>query len=164
VVGQTDLWMVSEGGRGERTPFERTPARDLMGEFSPDGRWIAYGSAESGRPEVYVRRVGSTGRRQVSALTGFEPRWSPDGRSIYYRSSVGDFYRVAVVPGEELGLGAVERLFAGMRAGDLTCTYAVARHGERFLVLGLAPPRRVDRVVLDTGWGGEVARMVSARR
>ena len=63
-----------------KTPFnERDPAR------SPDGRWIAYTSDESGRPEVYVLPLeGGGGRTKISTEEGYEPRWSPDGRELLY--------------------------------------------------------------------------------
>jgi Tol biopolymer transport system component len=60
---------------------------DFSGAWSPDSRWLAYQSDESGRAEIYVRDLSSGGGRwQVSTTGGDEPRWSPDGRELYYRN------------------------------------------------------------------------------
>ncbi len=63
-----------------------TPAAEIEPELSPDGRWLAYASDESGRPQVYVRPFpGLDGRWQISDAGGMSPRWSPDGRELFYR-------------------------------------------------------------------------------
>jgi serine/threonine-protein kinase len=65
--------------------FLRTPGYDLGPVFSPDGRWIAYMSNESGRQEAWVRPYpGPGGKWQISAAGGSFPRWSPSGRQIYF--------------------------------------------------------------------------------
>jgi Tol biopolymer transport system component len=95
-----DLWVVPM--QGDRTPsvFLRTPFREVGGVFSPDGRWVAYHSLESGRPEVYVRPFvppGATGTgaqtasapQQVSTAGGIYPAWRPDGQELYYLNPAG---------------------------------------------------------------------------
>ena len=70
------------------TPLVATPFDEEAGTVSPDGRWLAYASDETGRPEIYVRPFaggGSGGKVLVSEGGGSEPRWSPDGRTLYYR-------------------------------------------------------------------------------
>jgi hypothetical protein len=87
---------------GDRKPsvFLKTPYRELWGRFSPDGRWVAYQSSESGRPEIYVRRfvppgAASTasptegGQWQVSTDGGVYPVWRPDGKELYYLNPSG---------------------------------------------------------------------------
>jgi Tol biopolymer transport system component len=74
-------------------PFLTTAFREEMGQFSPDGRFLAYRSDESGRSEAYVRDVprdGTPGRGkwQVSTEGGVEPRWRRDGKEIFYVSGV----------------------------------------------------------------------------
>lgn len=67
-------------------PLVNTQFMEYAAAVSPDGRWLAYQSNESGRPEIYVRElVGSGGRWPISTGGGEEPRWSPDGRELYYR-------------------------------------------------------------------------------
>ncbi len=71
---------------GEPTPLVNTQFMEYGAAASPDGRWLAYQSNESGRPEIYVRELaGSGGRWPISTGGGEEPRWSPDGRELYYR-------------------------------------------------------------------------------
>jgi Tol biopolymer transport system component len=68
------------------TPFLSSPAYEAWPEFSPDGRWLAYASDESGRTEVYVQSVhGSGGKFQISHESGREPLWSRDGKQLFYR-------------------------------------------------------------------------------
>jgi serine/threonine-protein kinase len=68
------------------TPLVNTQFMEYAAAASPDGRWLAYQSNESGRPEIYVRELaGSGGRWPISTGGGEEPRWSPDGRELYYR-------------------------------------------------------------------------------
>jgi serine/threonine-protein kinase len=73
---------------GEATPFLSTPTLELQPVFSPDGKWLAYVSTESGRLEVYVRPFpGPGGKWQVSNNGGIYPAWSPDGKAIHYAAT-----------------------------------------------------------------------------
>jgi Tol biopolymer transport system component len=88
-----DLWTVpirvTGSGPAAGTPelFLGTPAYETYPTFSPDGRWMAYGSNESGNWEVYVRAFPDNGSKaQVSASGGRIPRWSPNGRELFYRT------------------------------------------------------------------------------
>jgi Tol biopolymer transport system component len=71
---------------GKPDVFMRTPANEMSASFSPDGRWIAYTSDESGNTEVYVRPFSGDGKWQVSTGGGFNPIWSPMGRRLFYGS------------------------------------------------------------------------------
>ncbi|HVS01163.1 MAG TPA: hypothetical protein VMT16_00190, partial [Thermoanaerobaculia bacterium] len=158
--GQGDLGVLDLGAPEEPTPVVQGPAHEWMGEVSPDGRWLAYVSVESGRPEVYVRPVqGRGGKWQVSVESGFEPRWSPEGGELFYRSGVGDLFAVPLAPGETFAPGPPTRLLSGMRSGDNARTYSVGPDGSRFLTLGLTVDGHVDRLNLVLGWDGEVARI-----
>jgi len=82
-----DQWLLSLRHPEDMRPFKRTPAAERQGSLSPDGRWLAYVSNESGRSEIYVEPVpGPGGRRQVSSDGGEEPRWVRNGREITYRN------------------------------------------------------------------------------
>lgn len=71
-------------------PYLQTAADEHSPAVSPDGRWIAYTSNESAREEVYVRSFPSPGEKwQVSIDGRTEPKWSPDGRELFYRSATG---------------------------------------------------------------------------
>ena len=72
---------------GERKPFPVLQTRfdEIQGEFSPDGRWLAYASNESGRYEIYVQTFPVTGGKwQISVAGGLQPRWRRDGQELFY--------------------------------------------------------------------------------
>ena len=70
---------------GSRFHFLQTEFNELNGQFSPDGRWIAYTSDESGRNEIYVGPFpGPGGKQQISTSGGRQPKWRGDGKEIFY--------------------------------------------------------------------------------
>ena len=80
----TDLWVLPEETR-EPFLFLQTDANELWGQFSPDGRWVAYQSNETGRYEIYVRAFPAPGGAvPVSTAGGVYPRWSRDGKELYF--------------------------------------------------------------------------------
>jgi len=146
------------------TPFlEGQPASKAGGQFSPDGRLVAYLSDESGRDEIYVKPFGRPGDAvQVSAGGGNAPRWSPDGKEIFFRQ--GDVFMAATVgtAGGALAVGDPRKLFearAAIGRSTFQPGYSVAADG-RFLVHLLDPkaiPTQID-VVLD--WFDELRAKV----
>ena len=86
-VTSTDLWLLKLRDHNEMLVFKRTEATERQGSLSPDGRWLAYASNESGRSEIYVEPVpGPGGRWQISNDGGEQPRWVRNGREILYRN------------------------------------------------------------------------------
>ena len=82
-----DLWLLDLGSQAEMHAFKRTPAAERQGALSPDARWMAYASNESGRSEIYVEPVpGPGGRWQISTVGGEQPRWVRNGKEIVYRN------------------------------------------------------------------------------
>lgn len=137
---QADLWRLPLDG-GDPEQFVATPRTDYGGRYSPDGRWIVYGSNESGSFHVYVRPAsGGSGRWQISTGIGMYPQWSPDGRSIYYRTPT---YGISAVQVETEGgvfrPGRPVELFHGDQSLVLRGTgvhhYTIAPDGERFLMM-----------------------------
>ena len=110
------------------TPFnERTPA------LSPDGKWVAYGSDESGELEIYVRPFLRPGAKvKVSAGRGGLPRWSPDGTEILYRDE-GKIMAVSVLVQENTLRAQNPRLLFEVNAGAYSGPHDVAADGNRFL-------------------------------
>src|SRR6185295_18870219 len=97
--------------------------------LSPDGRWLAYVSDESGTSEVYVRpfpRVDSA-KYAVSVAGGLEPLWRRDGTELYFRNPRGDVYGVSVGPGRQFEHGAPTLLFSrpGMALQEFYRSYDV---------------------------------------
>ena len=80
-----DIGLLSLGDDRVEQPFIATPFNEQFVALSPDGRWMAYCSDETGRMEVYVRPFPEGGAKILVSLDGgAEPRWSPDGRQLYY--------------------------------------------------------------------------------
>jgi serine/threonine protein kinase/Tol biopolymer transport system component len=79
-----DLWSVPVDGDEKPSPFLKTPYNEGQARFSPDGKWVAYASEESGRLEIYVRRFPSGEKHQISTGGGSWPRWRHDGRELFY--------------------------------------------------------------------------------
>ncbi len=111
-----DLWVLPMAGadKGTPVPFLRTQFDEASGEFSPDGRWIAYQTNESGAFNIAVRPFpGPGGVWHVSSEGGgVQPRWSPDGKALYYLTLDGRFMSVPVtVRADSIDLGASRALW-----------------------------------------------------
>jgi len=94
-----DLWLLPLDGQGEPRLFFATPFVEYGADFSPDGRFITYGSNESGTWEIYVRAVTGQGQWQISDEAGGYPLWSRTGREIFYITNG----RIKAVPVESAG-------------------------------------------------------------
>lgn len=121
----------------------QTDFEEHGGQFSPDGKWIAYVSIKSGRYEVYVRPFaqGAGDEIRISTDGGDQVRWRPDGREVFYIARDGQLVAVPIRPGstsETVEAGTPVRLFAtrvGGWAGGLPgAQYVVAPDGQRFLM------------------------------
>ena len=134
-----DIWILGDPlgprGRSKAFPFAHSEFLEVDPQFSPDGKWIAYQSNESGRPEIYVAPFpGPGGKRQVSTAGGSRARWRPDGKELFY---IGPNQRLMAAgiaaKGGSLEVGKIEALFGG-----LTGSYDVSTDGQRFLAV--VPP------------------------
>jgi eukaryotic-like serine/threonine-protein kinase len=129
-----DLWVLPLSGERKPQPFVQTEFREEFGRFSPDGRWIAYRSNESGRFEVYVVAFpGPGGKWQVSTAGGQFPRWRHDGKEIFYVAADNKLM-AGEVNGQGAGfdVGTLRPLFELQPAGGYP--YDVAGDAQRFLV------------------------------
>ena len=113
--------------------------------FSPDGRWIAYMSGESGSLQVYVRpaAAGAGGKWLISTGGGSGPRWASGGRELFYRSG-GKVMVVAIEPGPAFRAGTPKELFAYMSftlPGPVG-SYDVSADGKRFLMITSGAPEQ----------------------
>ena len=135
-IGYVELQ--SDGETSEPVTFLSTPLNEGTPRFSPDGRFVAYNSDESGLFEVYVRPFpdGTAGKWQVSVNGGGQPRWRSDGKELYY---VEDSTMMAVSVSTEPTFtpGQPQLLFesADLISSDGTTTYEVAADGERFVTV-----------------------------
>jgi eukaryotic-like serine/threonine-protein kinase len=133
---QRDIWVLRMSDR-KLLPFLQTPFNEAVPRFSPDGRWLAYISDESGRYEIYVQSYpGPGGKWQISTEGGTEPAWNGNGRELFYRN--GDKMMavdIATQPG--FAAGTPRMLFEGRyeRAPFPSTNYDVSPDGQRFLML-----------------------------
>lgn len=134
--GHTDLWSLPVSGGHPRT-LVASPGTDVDGQFSPDGRWLAYSSDISGRWETYVTPTNAQGAAlPISNGGGLEARWRRDGRELFYLSLDDTLMAVDVQPGPRLVLGVPRRLFVAPVGSISTGRnhYDVGPDGQRFLV------------------------------
>ncbi len=133
------LWVLPM--KGEQKPYRFLPgvSADVEGQFSPDGRWIAYASNESGRWEVYAAPFPGPGARyQISTDGGQQPRWRRDGKELFFLSRDRKLMAVSVKTGTTLKFGAPAPRFQTLAHEAITAeeffTYDVSADGRRFLV------------------------------
>ncbi len=131
------IWVLPLEGVGKHTPvsFLQSQANERSGVFSPDSRWIAYVSDESGQPEVYVQQFSLPGSSSpggpvvlISHSGGTSPHWRADGKEIFYRSADGTLMSVPLTTDPALRPGVAKGMFAIGRLWEVT------RDGSRFLV------------------------------
>jgi Tol biopolymer transport system component len=136
---------------GSSKPFLDSAFMEWAARYSPDGRWIAYTSDESGRYEVYVRAAATGGdKHQVSSGGGEEPVWDPRGRELSYRNGQR-WMSVKVTTDPEFVADPPRLLFEGPYLNVPGFSYDISADGERFLVLkgDEQPPVDALRVVVN---------------
>jgi Tol biopolymer transport system component len=132
-----DLWVLSLADLKAR-PLVGTAFNEAQGTLSPDGRWVAYASDESGAFEVYVQSFpGGGSKRPVSSGGGAEPRWRADGRELFYVSADRRLMAVPTTIGPGFEAGKPDALFT-MNVRDLVFPYSkrydVIPDGQRFVL------------------------------
>jgi Tol biopolymer transport system component len=159
-----DLLVLPLFGDRKPFPFLQTTSFENGGQFSPDGRWIAYESNESGRDEVYVApfqggapsaaatRGTSGGKWQLSTAGGTQPRWRRDGKEIFYLAPDNKLMATVVNgQGSAFEVGAVRPLFDTRTSGPLY-VYDVSPDGQRFLVNTLVEEAAPEPITLVVNW------------
>jgi Tol biopolymer transport system component len=150
-----DLWALPMSGT-DRTPIviANTPFAERMGQFSPDGRFVVYETNESGRPEIFAQGFPNADAKwQLSTGGGAGPRWSADGREIYFVAPGATMMSVSVtVSGTSLVAGKPVALFATeITTQPFKTAYAVSRDG-RFLMNVTAAERNAPPITLLLNW------------
>jgi Tol biopolymer transport system component len=133
-----DIYLLRSGDDTTRRPFVATGADEQNPKLSPDGRWLAYVSNQSGAYEVYVQPFpGGPGRWQVSTGGGTEPLWARDGAELYYRSADRDLVAVPIQTGAGFTIGARRVLFPTLRyhSDPNGTSYDITPDGRRFLMI-----------------------------
>jgi Tol biopolymer transport system component len=137
---RTDLWTSPMDRSSPATLIRQTPAFDFGPQVSPDGRFVAYASSESGKPEVYIADYPAPRRRwQVSTDSGAEPRWHPRGGELFYLDATGHL-RVVPFDGASPPGRPVTLFSESVARAHLSLGYSPSADGQRFLVA-----RDIDR-------------------
>jgi serine/threonine-protein kinase len=157
----SDIWIVPLDGSGEPYPFLRTPRIEWHATFSPDGRWLAYSSSDTGRNEIYVRPFpGPGGRWQISTDGGNEPRWFPDGKSIYFRYERG-LYRVEIDTSGTFRAGMPQLVLSEAYNSPFNHMFDLTADGSRFLLMRPAGDGGGEnQIVVTLNWAREFRRLM----
>ncbi|MEJ0007714.1 MAG: hypothetical protein WDM77_15445 [Steroidobacteraceae bacterium] len=170
-----DLGVLPMTGNRKPRAFLNSPFIEGNGEFSPDGKWVAYQSNESGQTQVYIRpfiepgvadatQAAHSGKWQVSTAGGISPKWSPDGRDLYFLNPGGDMMAAPIAfAGSAVTPGTPAKLFQALAVGGGTNNagpqFDVARDG-RFLintVLDTTAPEP-SPIILIQNWNPEATQ------
>jgi hypothetical protein len=148
-----DVWALPIGGDRKPFPIARTRFTELFGTVSPNGKYVAYFSDESGQMEVYVQEFPEPRHKwQVSTKGGTEPFWRADGRELFYRAG-SELMAVPVQTSPEFVAGSPVSLFrARFPRLLLRATYRPAPDGKRFLMLTPAGDNLVVPTVVVLNW------------
>ncbi len=144
-----DIGIVQNGGRGPIVPVVATEFTETHPAPSPDGRWLAYASDQSGHPEVYVRAMDGSGDPvQVSLDGGMESVWGPNGRELFYRSTSEHEPQLIVADmqlGPHLAVSSRRALFsmADVQGTNPHPNFDISPDGKTFVLVRLSAPTRI---------------------
>ncbi len=164
---RANIGILSLEGEPSWEPLIQTEARELQPAISPDGGWIAYTSEQTGQPEVYVQRFPELGQRQqISTGGGSKPRWSPDGRELFYAN--GNTLMVVPIETEpSFRPGTPDTVFEGSDSLEtLGLGFSdISPDGQRFLIVQSGAQTdegsaATAQIVLTENWFSELERLV----
>jgi serine/threonine-protein kinase len=136
-TASTDIWVAPLSGDGEPRPFLATPYQEEAGRISPNGRWLAYHSDESGQLEVYVQTFPEPGnKRLISTGGGRDPIWGPNGQELFYWNPQGQLIANQLTAGDGVTVGRRDVLFQFpdyLFIGN--AQYDIHPDGQRFVIV-----------------------------
>ena len=158
-AGAGDIYAVRQGD-STLVPLVTSPATEIVPAVSPDGKWLAYSSNESGAQEVYVRPFPDAGsaRWQVSVAGGTDPVWSHSGKELFYRSGQDALVTVAVHPGATFSFDQPKTLFSTtpyVAIGSVQ-SFDVSPDDKRFLLLRETAPNERNELIEVQNWNQEM--------
>jgi dipeptidyl aminopeptidase/acylaminoacyl peptidase len=157
-----DLWLLPMVGNPMPVPFARTEASEQQAQISPDGRWIAYTSNESGRSEVYVQSFPSpAGKVRVSTDGGGDAQWRADGQELFYIAEDRQLMAVPVKASASFERGDPRSLFdTGMQPhwGTSRNHYSVSRNGQQFLLMTPVADDRSSPFTIIVNWAAKLPK------
>ena len=153
--GPTGIFGVRQGDT-TAAPLVTSAATNMFPALSPDERWLAYGSDESGTMEIYVRPFPETSsaKWQVSTSGGSQPVWSKSGRQLYYLSGKNELVAADIRPGTTFAVGDQRPLFSFapfLRLGPIP-SYVVSADDRRFLMLREGESAQESELIVAVHW------------
>jgi serine/threonine protein kinase len=150
-----DIWILPLTARGKAFPFIKSAFDKRFCAFSPDGRWLAYASNESGRFEIYVAPFpGAKGKWQVSSSGGTFPKWREDGKEVFYLGSDNRVRATEIATrGSSVRVGSTEILFRVQTVPAPMSPFDATSDGRRFLINAMpAAQNDSEPVTLLVNW------------
>ncbi len=163
VKTQMDLWVLPMVGEPTPFPYLESEFVEAHAQFSPDGRWVAYSSDESGRAEVYVQSFPiSGGKWPISTTGGGQPQWRGDGKELFYIAPDRNLMAVTIGGGPTLEAGRPTVLFqttvpiTGIT--ETRISYVPTQDGQRFLMNNLADIANSQPLTLVLNWAADMKK------
>jgi Tol biopolymer transport system component/tRNA A-37 threonylcarbamoyl transferase component Bud32 len=154
-AGSTDLLGLKTGDT-TLVPLVASTATEFYPTLSPDGRWLAYASNESGKSEIYVRPFPETAsaKWQVSTAGGGEPAWSNTGRELFYFNGKSEMVSAEIPPGATFSVGRQRTLFsvAELARGGPVVSYSVSPDDKRFLMVREGETAQQSELIVAESW------------
>lgn len=160
----SDLWvlpMTGDGKPGKPEPVVQAPNNQFQWKFSPDGKWIAYTSAETQPPQIYVQGFPIPGRKyQISTNGGQQPRWRRDGKELYFLTAT-DLMAVEMNTSKDgaFHAGVPQKLFPtnalDLNTGRVRNSYDVTPDGQRFLINSPVAPTDATPITVIVNWNSQ---------
>ena len=156
-----DVWLLPLASDENPSPVLESANRELNAVISPDGKWLAYQSDESGRAEIYVQAFPSAERRrQISTAGGAKPLWAPSGRELFYRNA-DQMLAVEIETEEGLRPGRPRVLFEKeLEFAEPWRNYDISPDGERFVMVQIPASTGRGQLEIVFNWFEEVERLV----
>ena len=163
VQTKVDLWVLPMAGEPTPFPYLETPFEEAHAQFSPDGRWVAYTSNDTGRSEVYVESFPRGGGKwQISTAGGDQPQWRSDGKELFYIAPDRNLMVVTIEGSGTLAIGKPAVLFQTSTPltgiTDDRNNYAPSHDGQRFLVNTLADSANLQPLILVLNWAADIKK------
>ena len=158
---RSGVWLVSLTGDQQPKPLLQSTAFDEgAATFSPDGRFIAYVSAESGRDEVYVQTNPLSGRKwTISSAGGLFPLWRDDGKELFYVTADGKVMTVEIKAAGDFETGVPQQLFqTSIKINSGSRPYDITRDGARFLIKVAAEANNPAPMTIVLNWTSDLKR------
>jgi eukaryotic-like serine/threonine-protein kinase len=152
----SDIWLLPVAG-GKPIPYLVAPFSQYDAQLSPDGKWMAYGSDESGISEIYVQPFPTTGSKwQISTNGGWSPKWRRDGKELFFMGPDQRLHAVEIKTTPTFDASVPKTLFAvhGKGMPD-RYEYAVSPDGQRFLICSVVEELPITPITLILNWRGK---------